>query len=155
MAGDLSQFTGAAPTKSIINAFSSGGASTANLAASTSTNFAKEAATPAMGTANTLTTVVSITGAGQIPYLVAYSKDVTPRTIRLRVTVDGVTSPYAFDATSNSISVVGTGLVAAGSGAGSAVGQGAQIRFNASCLIEVASSIIEGAGTTAVAYILE
>lgn len=131
---------GAAPTKTIINAFSSGGVSTANLAASSLTNMAKEYLSGALSAGVLSGAIVTITGPGHAPYLVAYSKDATARTIRLQVVVDGVT---VFDATSNSISASGTGVVAVGHGAATAVGPSCAIRWQSSLVVKVASSLGE------------
>lgn len=131
----LSQFAGGAATRSIINASSSGSTSVAGLAASSSTNGAREVLSGAL-TAATLKDIVSITGSGQISYLAAYAKNATSRTVRLVVILDGTT---VFDATSSAITASGTGLQAAGTPTGPA----APIRFNASCLIRVASSLSE------------
>lgn len=141
MAGNYSSLgnSGNAPTKSVVNAFSSGGASVAGLAASSVTNMAKETLSGAL-TANTLKTLLTVSTPGQSGYLVAYAKDTTSRTIRLRVTVDGA---VVFDATSNAITVVGTGLAVVASGAATAVGSSEPIRWNSSLVVEVASSITE------------
>jgi hypothetical protein len=130
----LSQFSGGAATRNIINFCSSGGVIASTLTAS-GANGAREVLSGAL-TASTLKDVVSITGSGQIPYLAAYAKNATSRTVRLVVVVDGST---VFDATSSALSSNGSGLYAAGfNGA-----PGNPIRFNASCLIRVASSLSE------------
>lgn len=141
MAGNYSSLgnSGNAPTKSVVNAFSSGGASVAGLTASATTNMAKETLSGAL-TANTLKTLLTVSTPGQSGYLVAYSKDTTSRTIRLRVTIDGT---VVFDATSNAITVTGTGLAVVASGAATAVGSSEPIRWNSSLVVEVASSLSE------------
>lgn len=135
----LSQFSGGAATRSIVNAFSSGGVNAGTMQASSTTNAAREVLSGAL-TANTLKDVVSITGSGQIDFLTAYSKNSTSRTIRLVVILDGVT---VFDATSNAIAALNGGLSAVGYNNGSGVIRSSPIRFNASCLIRVASSLTE------------
>lgn len=135
----FSQFAGGGATKAVINAFSSGGVSAAGISNSVAGNSARSVLSGAL-TANTLATVVNITTGGQIPFLVAYTNDATARTIRLVIVCDGVT---VFDATTNSIAANGTGLAAAGGAAGSGLVDGGSIRFNASCLIRVASSLTE------------
>lgn len=142
MAGNYSALGngGVSPTKTIINAFSSGGVSTANLAASTSTNMSKEYLSGALTSGVLSGAIVTITGPGHSPYLVAYAKDGTARTIRLQVIADGTT---VFDATSNSVSVAGSGLVAVGHGSGAAVGPSCAIRWQSSLVVKVASSVTE------------
>lgn len=136
----LSQFMGGGATTSVINAHSSGGTAVAiNLSASVN-NGLREVLSGAL-TANTLATVLSVTGGGVIPALTAYAKDSTARTVRLKVTVDGTS---VFDATSSSVSAAGQGIFAAGSieNTGS-FRQGEPIRFLTSLLVEVASSLTE------------
>jgi hypothetical protein len=145
----LSQFSGGAATRSIVNVFSSGGVSIGPLQANTGSNGAREVLSGAL-TAATLKDIVSITGSGQIDYLAAYSKNTTSRTVRLVVILDGVT---VFDATSNAFSANGTGVFAVGQINGGETLRGNPIRFNASCLIRVASSLSE-TDLVAVAYSL-
>jgi hypothetical protein len=140
----LSQFSGGAATRSVVNLWSAGGASSTSVGAG-SANGAREVLSGAL-TANTLKTLVSISTGGQISYLSAYSANATSRTIRLVVICDGVT---VFDATSNAIAASGTGMRAAGSGTAPT----GVIRFNASCVIQVASSLTE-TDSVAVAYVL-
>ena len=130
----LSQFSGGAATRSIVNFFSSGGTIAGGLGAGANVG-TREVLSGAL-TANTLQTVVSISVGGQIPYLAAYSKNPTSRTIRLVVICDGVT---VFDATSSTISGTATGIMAAGTTGGPTN----PIRFNSSCVIRVASSLTE------------
>ena len=66
-------------TTSIINAFSDGGSSISNIGSSP---IGKKIASGA-GTANTLATVLTISGSGYVPFLVCYSNSATPaHTIR-------------------------------------------------------------------------
>lgn len=148
---DVAQFGigGQRATASIINYFSSGGVSLTNVGASASNN-ARELLSGAL-TATTLKSLLSFTGAGRLPYLAAYSKDTTARTVRLRVCVDGVTSTYAFDATTDSMTVAGKGLLAAGAAPSNATASGAEIVWNISCEIWVASSVTE-TDKVAIAY---
>lgn len=92
-------------------------------------------------TANTLTTVLSVTGGGVLNILGAIANDTTSRTIRMKLTLDGV---VVFDSTSSAITTAAMG--------GFCVGQGEQatvtafydaIPFTSSCLFEVASSLTE------------
>jgi hypothetical protein len=140
----LSQFAGGGATRSVVNQWSSGGVSTGGVNANAA-NGAREVLSGAV-TANTLKDLVSITTGGQIPWLSAYSKNATSRTIRLVVICDGVT---VFDATSPAIAGISTGIIAAGNSSATS----SPIRFNSSCLIRVASSLSE-TDNVAVAYTL-
>jgi hypothetical protein len=136
--------SGDGPVSSIINRFSSGGVSSTNVNASTTTNALEITAGSAYSsTPGTLQTVLSVTGRGRVNLLTAYAKDATVRTIRLRITIDGA---VAFDATTNSIGVGNTGLVAIGwltvSGSGTTTGLAFQpVDYQESILIEAASSV--------------
>ncbi|MCV2422511.1 hypothetical protein LNV47_18085 [Paucibacter sp. DJ4R-1] len=138
---------GGGATSAVVNAFSSGGVSEASLQAQGS-NGAKEVLSGAL-TANTLATLLSVTGAGEVPFLTAYTKDATPRTVRLKVVVDGQ-APAVFDATTDVISSSGRGLAAAGSASGPV---GSPVVFNSSLEVSVASSITE-TNKLAIGYIL-
>ena len=136
----LSQFTGGGVTRTIVNAFSSGGVSSGNVPANVGTNMGREVLSGAL-TANTLKDIVSVTGSGQMELITAYAKNATSRTIRLVVVVDGAT---VFDATSNAVTGNGNGLVAVGQAlSGGGVARSAPVRFNSSCVIRVASSLSE------------
>lgn len=137
----LSQFGGGSATRQVVNAFSGGGVSVPNLAASSATNMGKEFLSGAL-TAGAWTAVpgLSFTGAGQAALLAAYAKDTTSRTVGLRVTVDGV---VAFTATTNAVTANGSGLVAAGKADSVAFGSSVPIRWSASLLVEVKSSLSE------------
>lgn len=145
-----SQFLGGGATTAVINGFSSGGNfASGSVAANAGANGARELLSGAL-TANTLATLLSLTGSGHIPFLSAYSKDTTSRTVRLQVTVDGV---VVFDATSGAIATTSIGIVAAGCqpAAGGGWVDGDPIRFSASCVIRVASSLTE-TDKVAIAY---
>jgi hypothetical protein len=144
----LSQFSGGAATRSIVNICSSGSTSLATLMANGSSNCAREVLSGAL-TAATLKDIVSITGGGQIDYLSAYAKNTTSRTVRLVVVLDGVT---VFDATSSAVTANGSGLLAVGQSIGGSH-RSAPIRWNSSCVISVASSLTE-TDNVAVAYSL-
>lgn len=124
-------------TTSITNRYSSGGDSITNVYAG---GLYGVPIASGVGTADTLATVLSVTGQGYIPYLVCYSNSATPtHTIRCQVIVDGTT---VFDATSNTITtVVGRGFpvvdclpISANSSSG------VPIRFNSGVVVKVASS---------------
>lgn len=143
----LSQFGGNSPTTSIVNFYSSGGVKSASDISADSGNSMKEVLSGAL-TANTLSTILSATGGGEILALKAYAKDTTSRTVRLKVTIDGTS---VFDATSSAITNTGVGIIAVGDEAGS-IGGGA--RFNSSLTVEIASSLSE-TDKVAIGYILD
>lgn len=135
-----SQLGGFASTRAVINFYSTGGTAAYPGA---SNHFGRELLSGPL-TANTFTTVLSATGKGEVPLLSCYTKDGTSRTLRLRVTVDGVVvfNPAATAA----IVQAGNGIFAAGSPVASIsgpLGHGAPIRYNSSLLVEVASSLTE------------
>lgn len=142
----LSQFSGGAPTTSIVNAYSSGGVSpsSTNINASPATNGAKEVLSGAL-TANTLATVLSVSGGGVCNWLSAYSMDTTTRTVRVRVVADGVA---VFDATSNAVSLASRGIPVVG-----VFSNTGEIRFNSSLVVQVASSLTE-TDKVAIGYVL-
>ena len=100
-------------------------------------------------TANTLATVLSLTGPGEVPLLTSYTKDATARTVRTVVIVDGVT---VFDFTSASIGVPKRGAIVAGQVAGGGITQGNPIRFSVSLVVQQASDRTE-TDKLALAYI--
>lgn len=129
---NLSQFIGGSrPPKTIVNSSSSG-----TLLASIGVN-AKSIASGAT-TADVLKTMLSISGAGAVKFLCLKKVDATPRTLRLKVTIDGVT---VFDATSASDTNANYGLLAVGSNIDSAWPQLESVAFNSSLLVEAASSV--------------
>jgi hypothetical protein len=118
-------------TREVVNAYSAGGTSSANLAASA---IGRKVASGA-GTANTLATVLTVSGGGWVPYLICYSNSATPsHTIRCQVIVDGVA---AFDATSDNRGITVVDCVPSGTENGPS---GTEIRFNSSLEVKVASS---------------
>lgn len=130
-------------TRQIINGHSSGGVATGALTMQGSSF--KTAASGSL-TANVLAQLVSVSGAGWCPLLLAYAADTTSRTIRLQVVVDGV---VVFDATSSAITTINSAIVAAGTVSGQAtsgnsiVSDGECIRFNRSLVVRLASSVTE------------
>lgn len=125
------------PTKSIINSQSTGPVNAIGVAGTTSS---KEVLSGAL-VAGTLKALLSIAGAGQVPQLIAYSKNATNRTIRLKVTVDSI---VVFDSTTNAFAVSGNGLLAVGQASGGTdYARSVPLNFNSSLLIEVASSLSE------------
>lgn len=113
-----------------------------------STVLGKEVLSGAL-TANTLATVLSLTGPGEVPLLTSYTKDGTARTVRTVVIVDGVT---VFDFTSASIGVPNRGAIVAGQVAGGGITQGNPIRFSVSLVVQQASNLTE-TDKIALAYI--
>lgn len=140
----LSQFGGGAPTTSIVNFYSPGGVSSGSVLAAGAVSNSRNLLSGAL-TANTLKTMLTVNGGGEVPLLFVTTLDTTSRTIRVRVTVDGV---VAYDATSNAITLGNQGVVIMGQAVTTsyvaAVPPG--IRFNSSLVVEVASSVNE-AGT--------
>ena len=136
----LSQFGGGARTpKVIVNKYSAGGVTAQ---ASEINSSSAVALVSGALTANTLKTILSITGAGSLNFLSLVTVDTTSRTVRLKLTLDGV---VAFNATSAAITVAGNGLLAVGSGTSTSQGPYAveATHFNVSCLVEIASSLTE------------
>jgi hypothetical protein len=125
-------------TTAVSNRFSAGGSSAANLGNTTT-------GTPGasgVGTANTLATLLTVSGAGYVPFLVCYSNSATPaHTIRCQVIIDGT---IVFDATSDTITTtVNKGICIVDSvpntGSG-ATPSGYPLRFNSSLVVKAASS---------------
>lgn len=147
----LSQFAFSAATTSIVNSASSGGTSVANIHAQATVNNAREVLSGAV-TANALATALSVTGGGEVPYLSAYTKDTTSRTVRVKVTVDGV---VAFDATSSTVTTTNAGVLVVGMATfTNYITQApAPLRFNSSLLVQIASSLSE-TDKVAIAYVL-
>ena len=91
-------------------------------------------------TAGTLKTVLSITGPGAVNYLAINKIDATSRTVRLKVTIDGIA---VFDVTSAANTTANNGLIAVGSVVDTTWLQLGEVTFNASLLVEIASSLSE------------
>jgi hypothetical protein len=141
----LSQFTGQRVTKTLAN----GRSNPLQLTTATSSPGLREVLSGAL-TAATLKTLLTISAPGEIFTITAYTKNATSRTLRCRVTLDGV---VVFDATSGAIAAAGTGMLIAGGDLSSAtltVNFGS-LRFNQSCVVEVASSLTE-TDTLAIGY---
>ena len=157
MAGNLSAlgFGANNTTRQIVNADAVAGFTPFNGDIdAASTGRSKEVLSGAL-TANTLATVLSLTGPGEVPLLTSYTKDGTARTVRTVVIVDGVT---VFDFTSASISTTKRGAIVAGELAGVPGGahfyvtQGNPIRFSVSLVVQQASNLTE-TDKLALAYI--
>jgi len=133
----FTQFVGGGRISSIINRDSSGGTSNNLTSASSLT---RQLSSGSTGAAGTLTTILSVTGRGTINFCAPACADATARTIRLKITVDGVS---IFDATSSSISTANHGIVGIGAfnytTAPFIVFQ--PINFYTSLLVQIASSV--------------
>lgn len=136
-------------TKSISNTFSAGGdvATACGLARQFGgieiATFALVAGIPLV--------VLNIVGAGEIPYLAAYSKNATSRKLTLMVVIDGVT---VFNAQSGAIAGANNGISAAGFNSGAAQVLDPPIRFNSSLLVSITSTIADAIGNVALGYSL-
>lgn len=137
-------------TTSIVNGYSSAGV------ASVAMNVGSESKATQTGslTATVLTTILNITGtAGQLSFLAITSADATSRTLRVKVTVDGVS---IWDFTSAAITTAGNGLPILGYYSAGIIGGGAAqmqahnptVKFRSSLKIEVASSLTESNKST-------
>ena len=139
----LSQFAGGSVTRAIVNHCSVSGYTPPNFDISAgSGNGGREVLSGAL-TANTLKTLLTVTGAGQMPLLTAYTKNATSRTVRAVVIADGVT---VFDSTSGSAASTGRGALIAGSvtwNGAITLAQGSPIRWASSLVVQVASSLSE------------
>lgn len=129
-------------TNSVVNAFSTTGVAVTTFQFS-SVRGTKETLSGAL-TANTWKRLVNITGgAGSLSQCAALSADATSRTIGLRVVIDSVTSPYAFDSVSAATAATDTGIYAAGGTGADAANlfvDGMPIKWKTSCEIWVAAS---------------
>lgn len=133
--------TAAKSTKSIVNKFSQ--ASWAGVLLYTGyPNGGIITATSGSMTAATLKTLLSVSGAsGQMTYLSVRTADATSRTIRVKITVDGI---VACDATSASISAANTGGVWTGASTSALPANLLPpIFWKSTLLIEYASSLTE------------
>ena len=123
------------PVTSIVNASSA--ATTAIPIASAANNANALTLLSGALTAGVLKTVLSATGRGRVGCAALWhTSDATTRTVRIKVTVDGV---VVFDRTANNFSGNTAGLVAIGTVAG-----GLQwVEYRQSIKIEIASSLTE------------
>lgn len=135
----LSQFGGGVPvTKAIVNRLSDNGWTNA-LRIDISGVQNKYGLSGAM-TANTLKQILSVTGRGCINWLGFWTADATSRTVRAKITIDGV---VVLDSTSAAISTVLAGGIYIGEQYNGYVGEFDPTYFNQSLLIEMASSLTE------------
>lgn len=135
------QFGGVGPTTQIVNAFSSGGAAPVSFA-SPSTTCNAQSTSVSVPSSGTWVNALSVTGSGNVSFLAFTEGTSTPRTISVRVTVDGTYT--AFNATSAATSGTGnTGVLVIGGRDGSAVPSQAvnTLRYTTSLLVEVQQNI--------------
>lgn len=135
----------------LINGTSSAAITTGTGALNSATGVpGSQAALTTSGTvvANTLTTVLSLSGRGVVSFFALGNLDTTGRTHRAKITLDGV---VIYDATSASVTALSSWVVPIGSVVPSATLSSAVIpdtlQFNSSLLIEYASSLSETAKT--------
>lgn len=144
----LSQFGGTRSTKSIVNGFSSSGYGPINLSATPgSVRMLNSGAL----TANTLKTILNVSGAGIFHILGARTNNTTSRTVRMRLTIDGT---VVFDSTSAATMNPESGGLITGSTSGTTPLPGATVVFNSSAVFEIASSLTE-TDTITTLYVLE
>lgn len=99
-------------------------------------------------TANVLKTALSVSGAGQLNWLGVYSTNSTSKTIRVKVTIDGVAIR---DYTSAAIAVTNRGFTVIGTGVYTTNDQAVNFQpcpFNTSLLVEFTTDIGETNGVT-------
>jgi len=145
---NLTQFAvGNRPSKNIVNDSSTSGFALRWVTGNTTLVYGAQQILSGALTANTLKTVLSITGSGTLDFLAAIVMDSTSRSLRARATIDGI---VVFDSTSAAgVSSVGAGCVIAGGRVLSDVTTNSMaipsgnVIFNSSLLIEVASSLTE------------
>jgi hypothetical protein len=143
----LSQFGGTRSTKSIVNGCSSSGYAAINL---NSIPGSVRLLNSGALTANTLKTILNVSGAGIFHVLGARTNDATIRTVRMRLTIDGT---VVFDSTSAAAGANTGGLIT-GSSNGTTPLPGATVVFNSSAVFEIASSLTE-TDTISTLYVLE
>lgn len=126
-------------TRSIVNAFSSAGYTTRPVQ-DYSTVGAISTLSGAL-TAATLKTMLSVSGVGGTMSLLSLrAVDVTARTIRMKITIDGI---VAYDATSASTTTANNGATIAGQFSSSTPMTFTPISWRSTFLIEIASSLTE------------
>ena len=97
-------------------------------------------------TANTLKTMLNISGAGVLKACAVQALNATSRTLRLKITIDGVAAfdPGASAAnTASNAAIIGVGGTMPYNSSPIFVIAFERIPFNTSCLVEIASSLSE------------
>jgi hypothetical protein len=103
----------------------------------------KYSASPAMGVANTLTTVLSLAGSGIVNYLSLVQADAVVRNLRVKLVLDGVT---VFDFTSAPTpgnTNYGLTLVGTMQNIGTYDADLVSMPFKTSCVLSISSSVVE------------
>lgn len=143
MAANLSQFRPSSirPPKNFYNSFNVAGVTgqVIGTPANFSTFGVRSSLSGAM-TANTLKTVISVTGSGMVNNLAFSSVDATARTLRVKITVDG---QVAWDATTASMSTADRGIIVCGGYPVTPFQSGDYFVFSTSLVVELASSLTE------------
>lgn len=144
MSGSQSTLVGSGcrPPKSIVNGHSAGGVSQAVVMEPHSA--AKKILSGAL-TANTLKSILTISGSGVLAMCYVTAVNATSRTMRLQIIVDGTA---AFDATSGTVAsegtaLIGVGQVSAKDPSGYYYVIPLPIPFNTSLDVKIASSLTE------------
>ena len=137
---NLSQFIGSPllrPPISIVNYYSSGGASITK-----AVGYGSKTILSGALTAGVLKELLNISGAGVLLFLSAAVMDTTSRQITLKLTIDGT---VVFNAQTEAITVAGRGPVAVGSVDAAANKDIAyeSVPFNESLVVQVASTLSE------------
>jgi len=144
---------GERPPTSIVRATSSAGATGTVLVAGLG---GEKATLSGALTANTLKTMLNISGAGVLKACAVQALDTTSRTLRLKITFDGVVvfdpGASAANTTKNS-AIVGVGGITTYNPT-TFILAFERIPFNTSCLVEIASSLSE-TDTLALLYAYE
>ncbi len=143
MTVNTQQFKGALvrPPRALVNNFSVAGFGAVAMfsAGQAQTAGLKTSLSGAM-TANTLKTLLSLTGGGIVSALSLTTADATARTMRLKISVDGVA---IFDYTSASIGTSNTGVHISGPFSTTAPFVPDQLLFTTSFVVEAASNLTE------------
>ena len=141
---NLNQFIGEPAVTSIVNGFSDAGATAIGFDLIDNAHVTKAVTSGAL-TANTLDSVLNITGGGgYLDFLWMASGDATSRTHRMKITIDGT---VVMDSTSAAVATAKRGFIVVGQAAWYSTINPQPIftpvRFNSSCLVEYASSLTE------------
>lgn len=142
MSGIISTLQSArlAPPASIVSLYTGTGIATVHYTSAFAFSGCRSQASGAL-TANTLATQLSVVGRGMLFQAAALAADVTSRTLRMVLTIDG---NACIDVTSAAISATDYGLEIAGSFENTTVvSRPLGIPFDRSCLLQVASSLTE------------
>lgn len=134
-------------TSSVVNAHTTASVTPLAGVSAALPNAVKTLASGAL-TANTLKSLISITGPGRMEYLACYTADATSRTMRIKVTVDGVS---AVDVTSGATTDSGGGLYIVG-GIATTSWQRQVIVWNSTLNVQIATSVASETDKLSIAY---